>query len=144
MSMISKQNGMAKEINIERHEPVYHVTAICEAPKETELSLNEYQRFALSTAIYPNDRDIKYLALALGGEVGEAQDKVKKVIRDKGGRFERKNLDAIALELGDALFYMSLLAHAINYDLSEIAQMNIDKINGRMERGTLHGSGDTR
>ena len=135
---------MTKEINIERHEPVYQVTAICEAPKESGMTLDEYQRYSLSKAILPHDRNILYLALALSGEVGEAQDKIKKVIRDKGGQFKRQDFEAIALELGDALFYLSLLAHAINYDLSEIAQLNIDKINSRLERGTLHGCGDER
>lgn len=135
---------MTREINIESHEPVYETVYIAEPPKENGMTLDDYQHYTLTKAILPHDRDIKYLAIALGGEVGEAQDKVKKVLRDKGGLFERKDLDAIALELGDALFYLSLLAHAINYDFSEIARLNIDKINSRLERGTLHGEGDLR
>ena len=122
----------------------YIVTTICHPADECGMTLNEYQNFALSKAILPHDRNILYLALALSGEVGEAQDKIKKVIRDKGGQFKRQDFEAIALELGDALFYLSLLAHAINYDLSEIGRLNIDKINSRLERGTLHGSGDNR
>lgn len=135
---------MNKEINIERHEPVYEVTAICEPPKERGMTLDEYQDFALSKAVYPNDRNITYLALALSGEVGEAADKVKKVLRDKGGRFYNVDLTSIALELGDALYYAALLAKALGYSLADIARLNIEKINGRIERGTLHGEGDTR
>lgn len=135
---------MNENVNIERHEPVYQVTAICEAPKESELSLNDYQRKALETAIFPTDEKIGYLVIALCGEAGEVADKVKKVFRDKDGIFGEADNKAIALELGDLLWYAANLAHAINYDLSEIAQLNIDKINGRLERGTLHGSGGTR
>ena len=41
------------------------------------MELNEYQAEALSTAIYPNDNKVEYLALALCGEAGEVADKVK-------------------------------------------------------------------
>lgn len=124
--------------------PTYGVTAICEAPKEREMTLNDYQQAALATAIYPHDHEIPYLALALGEECGEVAGKVKKVIRDKDGQFFQSDVRAIALELGDMLWYASNLAHVLGYKLSDIAQLNIDKINSRMERGTLHGGGDER
>ena len=124
--------------------PPYEVTAICESPTERQMSLNDYQQAALSTAIYPHDYEIPYLALALGEECGEVSGKVKKVIRDKGGKFYHDDIQAMALELGDVLWYAANLAHVLGYTLSEIAQMNIDKINSRVERGTLHGEGDER
>lgn len=108
------------------------------------MELNEYQKAALSTAIYPNDNNISYLALAICGEAGELAYKVKKVIRDKNGQFYIADLSAIALELGDILWYAANLAKVLGYDLSDIAQMNIEKINGRVERGTIHGTGDNR
>lgn len=108
------------------------------------MELNEYQAEALSTAIYPNDNNISYLALAICGEAGELADKVKKVLRDKNGQFYIADLSAIALELGDILWYAANLSKVLGYDLSDIAQMNIEKINGRVERGTIHGTGDNR
>lgn len=108
------------------------------------MELNEYQKAALSTAIYPNDNNISYLALAICGEAGELADKVKKVIRDKNGQFYIADLSAIALELGDMLWYAANLAKVLGYDLSDIAKMDIEKINGRVERGTIHGTGDNR
>lgn len=122
----------------------YEVTAICSPPGKQRMALNEYQQAALSTAIYPHDHEISYLALALCGEAGEMADKVKKVLRDKDGRFFAPDIQAIANELGDVLWYAANLAHVLGYKLSDIAQMNIDKINSRMERGTLHGEGDNR
>lgn len=108
------------------------------------MKMNEYQKAALSTAIYPNDGKISYLALAICGEAGELADKVKKVLRDKKGQFYHADLTAIALELGDVLWYVANLANVLGYNLSDIASLNIEKINGRVERGTLHGSGDNR
>lgn len=108
------------------------------------MELNEYQKLALSTAIYPNDGKISYLALALCGEAGEVADKVKKVIRDKKGQFYMPDITAIAMELGDVLWYVANLAKVLGYDLSDIATLNIEKINDRIERGTLHGIGDNR
>lgn len=120
------------------------MTAICESPQKREMTLNDYQQAALSTAIYPHDREVSYLALALCGEAGEIADKVKKVIRDKDGQFYVTDIRALGYELGDVLWYAAVLAKILGYDLSDIAQLNIDKINSRMERGTLQGEGDNR
>lgn len=108
------------------------------------MEMNTYQKEAKATAIYPNDGNITYLALALCGEAGEVADKIKKVLRDKQGRFYAPDIAAIALELGDVLWYAANLANAIGYTLSDIAEINLQKINSRAQRGTLHGSGDNR
>lgn len=125
-------------------EEKYKVTVICEPPEGKGMTLDGYQQTAISTAIYPHDREIPYLALALCGEAGELADKVKKVMRDKGGQFFAPDIHAIAAELGDVMWYAANLAHILGYKLSDIAQLNIDKINSRLERGTLHGCGDNR
>mgnify|MGYP001038536311 CR=1 FL=1 len=108
------------------------------------MELNEYQKIAMSTAIYPNDSKISYLSLALCGEAGEVADKVKKVLRDKDGCYSGEDKREIALELGDCLWYIANLASAICFPLNNIAEMNREKIEGRVRRGTLHGSGDER
>jgi NTP pyrophosphatase (non-canonical NTP hydrolase) len=124
--------------------PEYGVTAICESPDSKELTLNEYQALALQTAIFSTDKNISYLTLALCGEVGEVADKVKKVIRDKHGQFYAPDMAAIALELGDAMWYIANIAKFLGYGLSDIGRLNLEKIQSRIERGTLHGSGDER
>jgi NTP pyrophosphatase (non-canonical NTP hydrolase) len=52
--------------------------------------------------------------------------------------------DAIIKELGDVMFYVTALANYYDSDLDEVLQKNVDKLNGREERGTLQGSGDER
>ena len=108
------------------------------------MEFNEYQTRALSTAIFPNDNSITYLSLALCGEAGEIADKVKKVIRDQNGKYSPPDLEAIAMEIGDVLWYAANLANALGYDFDRVAALNLDKIISRFERGTLHGNGDTR
>lgn len=109
-----------------------------------ELSLNDYQKMALETAIYPEDVKIVYPALGLNGEAGEVADKVKKVIRDNNEVFDDEHKKAIALEAGDTLWYVATLAHDLGYTLEDIARMNYEKLKSRQERHKLHGSGDNR
>lgn len=51
---------------------------------------------------------------------------------------------ALALEIGDVLWYCATLARDIDMALEEVAELNIAKINSRKQRGKLGGSGDNR
>lgn len=102
-----------------------------------KLTLDEYQAAAEKTAFYEDA--IIYPSLGMAGEAGEVCNKIKKWIRD--GDLDHHE---VAKELGDVLWYVAMLASDLEYDLSEIAQMNIWKLNGREKRGTLKGSGDDR
>jgi len=109
------------------------------------MDLNSYQTSALQTAIYPNmGSNFTYPALGLVGEAGEVADKLKKVIRDNDGVLTDQVRDAVAKEIGDVLWYVSVLAYELDYDLNTIAQNNLDKLASRQERGVLAGSGDNR
>jgi NTP pyrophosphatase (non-canonical NTP hydrolase) len=109
------------------------------------MDLNQYQTSALQTAIYPNrGANFPYPALGLVGEAGEVADKLKKVIRDNDGVLTDSVRDAVAKELGDVMWYLAVLAYEMDYDLNSIAQINLDKLASRQERGVLSGSGDNR
>lgn len=110
----------------------------------SDMRFNQYQERALSTALpqaHGFDPGIVYCTLGLNGEAGEVAEKVKKWIR---GDLTDLNIEAVAYELGDVLWYLSVLAANIGYSLSEIAQMNVDKLASRRERDLLKGSGDDR
>lgn len=106
------------------------------------MKVNEYQTAALTTAVYPEDKRIIYPALGMCGEAGEVADKVKKVIRDNAQDFTTEKKLEIAKEIGDVLWYCAVLSHDLGFTLEEVAQMNIDKLQSRKERGKLGGSGD--
>ena len=108
------------------------------------MTLNDYQVKAVSTAIYPKEYKIIYPTLGLSGEAGEVADKVKKVIRDKGGFFGPKETSNIIDELGDVLWYIGNLANDLGYDLQTVAERNVQKLEDRAERNALQGSGDNR
>ena len=109
------------------------------------MDLNTYQSAALQTAVYPDQgANFAYPALGLVGEAGEVADKLKKVIRDNGGVLTDPVRDAVAKELGDTMWYLAVLAWEMDYNLNEIAQMNLDKLASRQQRGVISGSGDNR
>lgn len=108
------------------------------------MDMDDYQGLAAGTAIYPKDNGLAYTALGLNGEAGEIAEKVKKILRDKGGSATPEDQQDIAKELGDVLWYIANCGNEIGYTLGDIAKMNIDKLQSRQDRGVLQGSGDNR
>lgn len=102
------------------------------------MKLTEYQEKTKKTAIYPEGDSMTYLALGISGEAGEVADKIKKHRRDD------LDLDEVKDELGDLMWYIAQLSRELGFDLEEVAQSNIDKIEDRAERDKISGSGDNR
>ena len=110
----------------------------------TELSLNEYQLAARTTAIYPDDMDVLYPLIELQGELGEVADKIKKVYRDNDGNFPATTREELKKELGDVCWPLAMLCSDLELSLEEVAKTNLDKLFSRQDRGTIQGSGDNR
>ena len=119
----------------------------------TLINFNDYQQWVGGEGFYPSKRGlgepiniggVTYCALGLTGEAGEVSDKVKKIIRDHNSEITPELRDGLIKELGDTLWYLSALARELDVTLSDVAQINIDKIEGRNARGTRRGSGDDR
>jgi NTP pyrophosphatase (non-canonical NTP hydrolase) len=109
------------------------------------MNFEEYQNKSRKTALYPDvGKNYIYPTIGLAGESGEVSEKIKKVIRDKGGKIDDETRELIKKELGDVLWYVSQLASELGLSLDEIAEKNIKKLYSRLERGELHGSGDSR
>ena len=106
--------------------------------------LDMYQQVAKTTAIYPREQAIIYPTLGLTGEAGEVANKVKKIIRDGTNKNNENLVQEISAEIGDCLWYISVLADDIGCKLSDIANANLEKLANRKEKGTIHGSGDKR
>lgn len=108
------------------------------------MTLNDYQKEALSTAVYGSGSKIIYPTLGLAGEAGEVADKVKKVLRDNNGEFDEWRKIQIAAEIGDVLWYIAALSDDLGYTLEDIAKLNIGKLSQRRANNTIHGEGDNR
>lgn len=113
-----------------------------------ELSFNEYQKQAFTTAVYPEKGTgsvmaIVYTALGLG-EAGEVQGKVKKIIRDHNGQLTPEMRAAIIKEISDLLWYMAALCTELNVTLEYLAKNNLEKLFDRQKRDVIKGSGDER
>lgn len=108
------------------------------------MQFNEYQKKAMKTAIFPLDSEVIYPTLGLNGEAGEVAEKVKKVIRDKDGVFQRRDKHDIMLELGDCLWYLAAIADNLGITLEDVAVYNIAKLASRRQRKQLQGQGDHR
>lgn len=108
------------------------------------MNLNDYQTAAVSTAIYNEKFALMYPILGLANEAGEVAGKYKKILRDWDGYMGIEECDSLAKELSDVLWYLAVVSHDLGYDLDDIAQMNLDKLQDRKQRGVLRGSGDNR
>ena len=109
------------------------------------MTFEEYQKQSRRTAIYPNkDNNFVYPTLGLSGEAGEVAEKIKKVLRDKGGVIDEVTREEIKKELGDVLWYVAQMASELGLSLDEIAESNIKKLLSRLERGVISGNGDNR
>lgn len=109
------------------------------------ITLSEYQDQASATAIYKEEHMMIYPALGLTGEAGEIANKVKKILRDDYDLVELTVKEQeLAKEIGDVLWYCAALASDLGFDLSRIAEDNLEKLQSRAKRGTIQGSGDNR
>ena len=104
-----------------------------------------YQQRTGETAVYPNvGSNFIYTTLGLSGEAGEVAEKVKKIVRDRGGVPTEEDREAIAKELGDVLWYVAQLCSELGLSMDDVALGNLAKLASRQQRGVLQGSGDNR
>lgn len=126
---------------------------------EYQIKTNETAIYRKSIADYVNSLAIKdvekavdlyellckvYVVLGLSGEAGELAGKMKKIIRDDKGIISPDKEKSILDENGDNLWYVSQVSEEFGESLEDTALNNINKLQGRKERGTLGGSGDVR
>jgi NTP pyrophosphatase (non-canonical NTP hydrolase) len=110
------------------------------------ITFEDYQRGAMTTAVYPGKGEGNWIypALGLAGESGEICEKIKKCIRDDGGKMTDERKQLIKKELGDVLWYVAAMCTELGFNLQDVAGDNLAKLSKRKETGKLHGSGDLR
>lgn len=109
------------------------------------MTLKDYQEKCRETAVYPGiGENLFYPVLGLAGEVGEVCENVKKAVRDDGGVITDERRLKLKKELGDVLWYVATVCSELEFDLNEVAHMNVDKLQKRKALGVLGGSGSDR
>lgn len=112
--------------------------------------LDEYQTRAMSTRLDSCD-NVTYMAFGLVAEVGELADKIAKWKRKKEAyvtddrlvfdTWQMNEVDEkhaeLMKELGDVLWFVAGIADHFGYPLSEVAEMNLEKLAGRKSKGTI-------
>lgn len=77
-------------------------------------------------------RDMLMLgALGVAGESGEVADIIKKHVYHG----HALNMDKLIDEIGDVLWYLTVLAKSQHYDLGEVMERNIEKLRKRYPQG---------
>lgn len=113
------------------------------------IEFNEYDEAALSTVTYPDaGTNTIYPVLKLAGEAGEVADKIGKLWRNHGwiqsSEYTEEDRIEIMKELGDVLWYISALARELGYNLEDVANLNILKLDDRKKRDVIKSEGDNR
>lgn len=115
--------------------------------------VDAYQHWCATTAIFPQNSGIAYCAIKLSGEVGEFNEKIGKLVRDQANGLDNGSLIAViteeqrvllAKELGDICWYVGQLARQLGFSMSDVLDINIQKLNARRINNTISGSGDER
>lgn len=108
------------------------------------MELGQYQKQAEHFMIYPESEKITYPILGLVSEAGEVADKYKKIIRDKNGQMTDEDRTEMLKEIGDVLWYLAAICTDIGMPLHHAAMVNLQKLNSRLSRNVIQGSGDNR
>lgn len=97
------------------------------------MELNKYQELSSRTVKKDNTFDelVCEMCLGLAGETGETIDVVKKHLFHKHGL----DVEDLAKELGDILWYLSQLSLLFGISLEYVATKNIDKLTKRYPNG---------
>ena len=114
--------------------------------------LQNYQAATKTTAIYPgvgsgNPQALMYLSNGMAAEAGEVVGKFAKAIRDDNymeADLTPERREAILAEIGDVLWFAARLCDELDTTLEDVAEANVEKLQGRKARGTLGGDGDVR
>ena len=131
--------------------------------KRKELTLNEYQKQAMTTCM-PSSENFGYMFMNLVGEMGEFASKVAKAIRkekisvgwsERDEEANENNLiptcsffewqemeDELKKEAGDIMWQLFGLLSVMGWEANDIGWGNLDKLSGRKAAGTIDGDGD--
>lgn len=97
--------------------------------------MDDYETAALSTCQVEWGSVEEYCLYGLMSEVGEVMDLYKRSIREPSDGLEFNK--QLKRELGDVLWYLTVLADSVGSSLAEVAALNTSKLAQRKAQGTI-------
>lgn len=98
------------------------------------MNFDDYQQAARRTA-NTGETDLRLRlanwSLGLGGETGELQEQIKKMLFHGIEVVEQ----VVVSEMGDVLWYLAILANELGIDLNRVAEANVAKLSARYPDG---------
>lgn len=88
---------------------------------------------------YEHNKQIATMSIGFTEKVGSVMGILKRFFRDS--TFDKAKL---TLELGDALYYWTMICNRYGISPSEVIDGNIKKLMDRLKRGVIKGTGDNR
>jgi len=108
------------------------------------MKASDYQLWTERTAIYPKNESIIYTTIGLANEAGECLGVVKKMMRDDGNVLTEEKRQKLIAELGDVCWYMARVCTELGVSMEDVFEMNMKKLEDRLKRNVIQGSGDNR
>ena len=116
------------------------------------MNANYYQHHIAKFVKSNPDAQILHFFAGVAEESGEVAGVLSKTIRGDYGpvnlgdyrTWPQEVVDKLEKEVGDLMFYTFSLLRAFDIPAERVLINNYNKLSGREERGTIHGSGDTR
>jgi len=96
------------------------------------MDFKEYQKAAVVTKKPWKQKDLELADCGLGltGEAGEVADIIKKHI--SGSKpLDDERIEKLKYEIGDIMWYIAAMCDALDFDMGELAEMNIEKLRKR-------------
>jgi NTP pyrophosphatase (non-canonical NTP hydrolase) len=108
------------------------------------MKANDYQIWTEKTALYPKDAGIVYTTIGMANEAGEALGVIKKMMRDDKNILTEEKRKKLIDETSDVAWYMARLCTELGISLEELFDINVVKLEDRLARNVIKGSGDNR
>jgi len=101
------------------------------------MNLKEYQELCKTTAKKFDNKTVEIMTYGLGiaGEAGDVAGCIKKT-------FAHKDDVTLAIKenLGDTMWYISMICNYYDWNLEDVLKENIDKLTKRFPEGFKHGT----
>lgn len=108
------------------------------------MKANDFQLWTERTASYPKDLALLYTTIGLSNEAGEVLGVVKKMMRDDNNILTEEKRKKLLDETADCMWYIARICTEMHVTLEELFDLNTIKLEDRLKRGVIQGSGDNR